>query len=202
MPGRRIRDRGEEGAGVALRRKSRKKAAGSAPATSGSPAKGSSSKAGSRARGAGSGGVMAVLSDPRAMRRMLLAAKIIGPAVAAGTLRASTEVRGVLDERRARQLGVPLDDVAEFRGPAGTVQARIVGLRRALSDLRSRRGTDPKVARFVETTTARLGELSAAVSATAAMPSATRRSALRAVSDDLDNVDAQLMSYLVGPRTV
>ena len=32
------------------------------------------------------------------------------------------------------------------------------------------------------------------------MPSPTRRSALRAVSADLDDVDAQLMSYLVGPR--
>jgi hypothetical protein len=131
---------------------------------------------------------------------MLLAAKIIGPAVAAGALRASTGVRGVLDERRAKQLGVPLEDVAEYRGAAGAVQARVAGLHNALTDLRSRRGTDPKVARFVESTTARLGELSAAVSATASMPSPTRRSALRAISADLDDVDAQLMSFLVGPR--
>jgi hypothetical protein len=131
---------------------------------------------------------------------MLLAAKIIGPAVAAGALRASTGVRGVLDERRARQLGVPIDDVAVYRGPAGAVQARIGGLRVALGDLRSRRGPDPTVAEFVDRTTARLGELSAAATATASMPAPTRRSALRAVSADLDDVDAQLMAYLVGPR--
>ena len=186
---------------MALRRKSRKKAAsssGSATGRSNPPAKGSSTTS-SRAK-AGTGGMVALLSDPRAMRRMLLAAKIVGPAVAAGALRASTGVRGVLDERRARQLGVPVDDVAEYRGAAGAAQARIAGLRNALSDLRSRRATDPKVTRFVESTTARLGELSAAAAATASMPSPTRRSALRAVSADLDDVDSQLMSYLVGPR--
>jgi hypothetical protein len=32
------------------------------------------------------------------------------------------------------------------------------------------------------------------------MPSTTRRSALRAVAADLDDVDAQLMAHLVGPR--
>lgn len=192
---------------MALRRKSRKKAAsssGSATGTSGTPAKGASSgnsKAGStKARAAGSGGMAALLSDPKALRRMLLAAKIIGPAVAAGALRGSTVVRGVLDERRAKQLGVPIEDVAEYRGAAGEVQARIAGLRNALNDLRARRGTDPKVARFVESTTVRLGELSAAASATASMPSPTRRSALRAVAADLDDVDSQLMSFLVGPR--
>ena len=192
---------------MALRRKSRKKAASTsatksgATGSSGTAAK-ATTKAGAKAStkaGAGAG-LVAVLSDPKALRRMLLAAKIIGPAVAAGTLRASTGVRGVLDERRARQLGVPIEDVAAYRGAAGGVQARIGGLRVALADLRSRRGTDPTVAGFVDRTTARLGELSAATSATASMPSPTRRSALRAVSADLDDIDAQLMSYLVGPR--
>lgn len=184
---------------MALRRKSRTKAASSsssATRTSGAPARSSRS-----AKAAGSGGMVGLLSDPKALRRMLLAAKIVGPAVAAGALRASTGVRGVIDERRARQLGVPIEDVAEYRGAAGAVQARIVGLRNALHDLRARRGTDPAIARFVESTIARLGELSAAASATASMPSTTRRSALRAVSADLDDVDSQLMTYLVGPRT-
>lgn len=186
---------------MALRRKSRKKAArssGSATGSSSPSAKGGPTRS-SRGKAA-TGGMVAMLSDPRAMRRLLLAAKIVGPAVAAGALRASTGVRGVLDERRAKQLGVPIDDVAEYRGAAGAAQARIAGLRNALGDLRARRGTDPKVARFVDSTTARLGELSAAAAATASMPSPTRRSVLQAVSADLDDVDSQLMSYLVGPR--
>jgi hypothetical protein len=188
---------------VALRRKSRKKAASSsATRSAGASTEGSSGSTGKRSAktAAGSTGVVAVLSDPKALRRMLLAAKIIGPAVAAGTLRASTGMRGILDERRARQLGVPVEDVAAYRGPAGALQARIAGLRLSLGDLRSRRGTDPAVTQFVDRTIARLGELSAAASATASMPAPTRRSALRTVSADLDDVDSQLMSYLVGPR--
>ncbi len=189
---------------MALRRKTRKKSSskaatssGDTEASSGSAGTGKSRKRKTRS---GSTGLVGVLSDPRAMRRMLLAARIIGPAVAAGALRTSTGVRGVLDERRARQLGVPVEDVAAYRGPAGTVQARIAGLRAALNDLRARRGTDPSVARFVDRATARLGELSAAATATASMPAPTRRAALRAVSADLDDIDAQLMSELVGPR--
>ncbi len=85
---------------------------GDTGASAGSAAKGKNKK---RA-GSGSAGLVGVLSDPKALRRMLLAAKIIGPAVAAGALRTSTGVRGVLDERRARQLGVPVEDVAAFRG--------------------------------------------------------------------------------------
>jgi hypothetical protein len=33
------------------------------------------------------------------------------------------------------------------------------------------------------------------------MPSSTRRAALRAISADLDQLDAELMTFLVGPPT-
>ncbi len=77
--------------------------------------------------------------------------------VAAGAMKTSTEVRGMLDDRRARQLGVPIEDVAAYKGPTGTVQARITGLTKAIDELRARRGTDQTVARFAGTTAARLG---------------------------------------------
>jgi hypothetical protein len=176
---------------VALRRKASKK---SAPA--------STSKTKSKAKSAGgSAGLVATLSDPKTLRRLLLAAKVIGPVVAAGALKTSTEVRGVLDDRRARQLGVPIEDVAAYKGPTGTVQARISGLTKAIDELRSRRGADQAVARFATSTTARLAELSAASTATLSMPSSTRRAAVRAISADLDQLDAELMTFLVGPPT-
>ncbi len=178
---------------MALRRKARKK---SAPAST----TGSKSKA-KPAAGSRSSGLVATLSDPRTLRRLLLAAKVVGPVVAAGTLKASTEVRGMLDDRRARQLGVPIDDVAAYKGPTGTVQARITGLTKAIDELRARRGTDQKVARFVAATGSRLAELSAASTATLSMPSTTRRAALRAISRDLDQLDSELMTFLVGPPT-
>ncbi len=179
---------------MALRRKTRKKS--SKPSTTASK---SSSKKTTTSR---SSGLVASLSDPRTLRRLLLAAKVVGPAVAAGALRTSTGVRGVLDDRRARQLGVPIEDVAAYKGPAGTVQARVTGLSKAIGDLRDRRGADPKVARFTEIANARLGELSAAATATLSMPSGTQRAALRAASADLDQLDAELMTFLVGPATL
>jgi hypothetical protein len=143
--------------------------------------------------------LVATLSDPRTLRRLLLAAKVVGPVVAASAMRTSTGVRGMLDDRRARQLGVPVEDVAAYKGPAGTIQARITGLTKAINDLRDRRGSDPKVARFTERANARLGELSAAATATLSMPAGTQRAALRAAAADLDQLDAELMSFLVGP---
>jgi hypothetical protein len=129
----------------------------------------------------------------------MLVAKVVGPVVAAGALKTSTGVRGVLDDRRARQLGVPVEDVAAYKGPSGTVQARITGWSSAVSELRARRGSESKVGRFTDTAAARLAELSAAATATLSMPSGTRRAALRAISGDLDQLDAELMTYLVGP---
>jgi hypothetical protein len=180
---------------VALRRKTRKKS--STPSTTASKSSSKNTTTTSR-----SSGLVASLSDPRTLRRLLLAAKVVGPAVAAGALRTSTGVRGLLDDRRARQLGVPLEDVAAYKGPAGAVQARVTGLTKAIGELRDRRGADPKVARFTEIATARLGELSAAATATLSMPSGTQRAALRAASADLDQLDAELMTFLVGPATL
>ena len=117
-------------------------------------------------------------------------------------MKTTTTVRGVLDERRARQLGVPVDDVALYRGPAGRVQARITGLTKAVDDLRDRRGGDQAVARFAGSTGTRLQELSAAAQATHSMPPATQRSAVRAIAADLDQLDAELMTFLVGPPTM
>jgi hypothetical protein len=178
---------------VALRRKARKK---SAPASSSGSKSAAKSASGSR-----SSGLVTVLSDPKTLRRLLLAAKVVGPVVAAGAMKTSTEVRGVLDDRRARQLGVPVEEVAAYKGPTGTVQARITGLTKAIDELRARRGTDQTVARFAGSTTARLAELSAASTATLSMPTSTRRAALRAISADLDQLDAELMTFLVGPPT-
>ena len=187
---------------MALRRKTRQKSSStSTTASKTATPKSTASKSGGAKAATGSrrSGVVAALSDPKTLRRLLLAAKIIGPAVAAGAMKTSTGVRGALDDRRARQLGVPVEDVAAYKGPTGTVQARIVGLSTAVDDLRSRRGSDPKINRFAGSSTSRLAELSAAATATMSMPSPTRRAALRAISADLDQLDAELMTFLVGP---
>ena len=183
---------------VALRRKSTKK---TSTKTSSKNDKNPTTSAERTAikTGSKSAALVATLSDPKTLRRLLLAAKVVGPVVAATAMKTSTGVRGALDERRAAKLGVPIEDVAEYKGPTGTVNARITGLQKSLAELRARRGSDQKVARFVDSSTARLNELSAAATATLSMPTGTQRSAVRAISGDLDQLDAELMTFLVGP---
>lgn len=146
-------------------------------------------------------GLLTTVTDPRTVLRVVTAIRVAGPLVAAGVMRASTSVRGLLDDQRARQLGVAVEDVAAYRGPTGPARARIAGLASAVGDLRSRRSGDMSVVRFSDSALARLTDLGAAVDATASMPPGTRRATLNAVGADLDHVDAELMTFLVGPST-
>jgi hypothetical protein len=182
---------------VALRRKSSKKL--SSKSSNNSKSGSTAAERTAAKTGSKSAALIASLSDPKTLRRLLLAAKVVGPVVAATAMKTSTGVRGALDERRAAKLGVPVEDVAEYKGPTGTVNARITGLQKSVAELRARRGSDQKVARFVDATSARLNELSAASTATLSMPAGTQRSAIRAISGDLDQLDAELMTFLVGP---
>ena len=179
---------------MALRSKSSKKTSSKSGKSSATSAEKTAIKTGSK-----SAALVATLSDPKTLRRLLLAAKVVGPVVAATAMKTSTGVRGALDERRAAKLGVPVEDVAEYKGPTGSINARITGLQKSIAELRARRGSDQKVGRFVDATTARLNELSAASSATQSMPAGTQRSAIRAISGDLDQLDSELMTFLVGP---
>ena len=130
---------------VALRRKSSKKTSSK---TSKSEDATTSAERTAIKTGSKSAALVATLSDPKTLRRLLLAAKVVGPVVAATAMKTSTGVRGALDERRAAKLGVPVEDVAEYKGPTGTVNARITGLQKSVAELRTRRGSDQKVSRL------------------------------------------------------
>ena len=142
--------------------------------------------------------VVETLTDPKTARRAVSAAKIAGPVLAPIALKASISLRGYLDGRRADQLGVPVDEVSVYRGPTGPTAARIVTLQQSVDELRRRRGSDLQVSRFVAVARTRLEDLATAVRAAGAMPSGRRRSTLRAIGRDLDGIDADLMTFLVG----
>jgi hypothetical protein len=150
------------------------------------------------AKRAANGGLVGTLTDPKTARRAVAAAKIAGPALAPFALKAATGVRGFLDERRAEKLGVTVDEVAEYRGPTGPVSARIVGLEQSVDELRRRRGNDLQVTRFVQVARGRLADLSTAVRASQSMPPGRRRATLHALARDLGQIEADLMTFLVG----
>ena len=141
--------------------------------------------------------IVETLTDPRTARRALKMVQIAGPAIAPFALDAATTARGFLDERRAIKLGVPADEVAAYRGPTGPSAARIATLRSAVAELRARRSTDLQVTRFADVARARLADLSTAVNTAASMPASRRRSTLAAVARELNQIEADLMTFLV-----
>jgi hypothetical protein len=157
-------------------------------------------KAGRKAAKAEPKGVIGTLTDPRTAKRALSVAKIAGPVVAPYALKAATGARGFLDDRRAMKLGVTADEVAAYRGPTGPAGARIAGLRSSIDELSRRHTADLQVVRFADVAKARLADLGTAVQTSASMPPARRRGTLSAVGKELNQIEADLMTYLVGSR--
>lgn len=137
-------------------------------------------------------------TDPKAAKRAVTAAKVIGPVLAPFALKAATSTRDYLDTRKASKLGVSTAEVGAYRGPTGRVEARMNGLKRSIADLRSRRSGDLQVTRFADVASGRITDLTSATKAAASMPPGRRRATVVAVSRELDQIDADLMTFLVG----
>lgn len=140
------------------------------------------------------------LTDPKIAKRAVAVGKVLAPALAPVLLKAATGTRGYLDQQRAHRLGVPVEQVGEYRGPTGAVGARLTGLGDSIRELAQRRDNDLQVTRFTEVASSRLADLTAAVQACASMPRARRSEVLRAVGHELDSIDADLVAHLMSPR--
>lgn len=145
-------------------------------------------------------GLIGMLTDPKTAKRALSVAKVAGPMVAPAALKAATAARGFLDDRRAVKLGVTAEEVAAYRGPTGPAGARVAGLRSSIDELRRRRSTDLQIVRFTDVAKTRLADLNSAVQTAASMPASRRRGTLVAVNKELNQIEADLMTYLVGNR--
>ncbi|WP_353649025.1 DUF6474 family protein [Nakamurella sp. A5-74] len=137
------------------------------------------------------------VTDPKSARRAMSAAKIVGPALAPFALKAATSTRDYLDNRKAAKLGVSPEEVGAFRGPTGTTEARLKGLKGSIAELRARRTGDLQVTRFSDVAATRIADLTTAVRAAITMPAGRRRVTLSAVNKELDQIDADLMTFLV-----
>jgi len=135
---------------------------------------------------------------PGRARNLVGVAKVVAPAlipvVAPLAARAAALVGDRYDHYRARRLGVPVDELTRYSGRGARLHARIVGFAQALEELRAQDRA------YVEATESRLGKLAAAVRASERMPTARRKAAHRAVSTDLDTLEADLLTRLGVPR--
>lgn len=140
------------------------------------------------------------LADPKVAKRAVTVGKVLAPALAPVLLKAATHTRGFLDQQRAHRLGVPVEQVGDYRGPTGAIGARLTGLGDSIRELAQRRGNDLQVTRFTEVAGNRLVDLTATVQAAASMPRTRRAEVLRAVGHELDRIDADLIALLLSHR--
>jgi hypothetical protein len=136
------------------------------------------------------------LLSPARVRRTLTVTRLLAPVLVPLAYRGVVAVRGILDERRADRLGVPLSQVGQYSGQSGELSARIAGAEQSLRTVAGNKPGDAETKNFVTAVTDRLNDLTAAVAAAEHMPPSRRRSAHAAISEQLDGVDADLMARL------
>jgi len=136
------------------------------------------------------------LLSPTRIRRVLTVSRLLAPIVVPLIYRASIAARGLLDERRADRLGVPLSEVGQFSGHGARLSARIAGAEQSARLVLDKKPKDAETKQFVAAVTERLADLSAAVTAAENMPASRRRAAHAAIAQQLDGIDADLMARL------
>ncbi|BDX29735.1 hypothetical protein TUM20985_02820 [Mycobacterium antarcticum] len=130
------------------------------------------------------------------IRRTLTISRMLAPIVVPIVYRAAITARGFVDERRADRLGVPLGQLGQFSGAGGALSARIAGAEQTLAQVAAKKPKDAETKQFVAAVTDRLRDLSAAVTAAENMPTARRRAAHGAISDQIDGIDGDLLARL------
>lgn len=136
------------------------------------------------------------LLSPVRVRRTLTVARMLAPILVPLAYRAATAARGIIDERKADKLGVPLSQVGQFSGQGGRLSARIAGAEQSVRTLAEKHPADTETTQFVGVIADRLTDLSAAVTAAEHMPASRRRAAHAAIEEQLDAVDADVMARL------
>jgi hypothetical protein len=136
------------------------------------------------------------LLSPTRIRRLLTVSRLLAPILVPVAYRVAIAARGLIDQRRADQLGVPLAQIGQFSGSGGRLSSRIAGAERSLRTVQDNKPKDAETKQFVAAISERLADLAAGVTAAENMPSARRRGAHAAISSQLDEIDADLMARL------
>jgi hypothetical protein len=136
------------------------------------------------------------LLSPTRIRRLLTVSRLLAPIVVPLAYRIAIAARGLIDQRRADQLGVPLAQIGRFSGHGGRLSARVAGAEQSLRTVQEAKPKDAETKQFVTAISERLADLAAAITAAENMPTARRRGAHAAISRQLDEIDADLMARL------
>ncbi|MGV9674455.1 DUF6474 family protein [Nocardia sp. NPDC003482] len=130
------------------------------------------------------------------VKKYLGVARVLVPVLAPLAYRAATFVRGQLDTRRAQRLGIGIDQLGDFAGHGGRLQARIANTEATLAELENRQGGDAELKKFTAATRDRLDSLTAAVRTAEQMPAQRRRAVHTSISSELSGIEADLLARL------
>ena len=136
------------------------------------------------------------LLSPTRIRRLLTVSRLLAPILVPVAYRGAIAARGLIDQRRADQFGVPLAQIGQFSGHGGRLSARVAGAEQSLRAVQEKKPKDVETKQFVAAISERLTDLAAAITAAENMPGARRRAAHAAISRQLDEIDADLMARL------
>ena len=136
------------------------------------------------------------LLSPTRIRRALTVSRLLAPVLAPLIYRAAIAARGVIDQRRADQLGIPLAQIGQFSGHGARLSARVAGAEQSLRAVQEKKPKDPETKQFAAAISERLSDLSAAISAAENMPTQRRRAAHAAISSQLDGIEGDLLARL------
>lgn len=134
----------------------------------------------------------------KSAKRMIGVGTAVAPLLAPYALAAAGVVRGAWDARRAARLGVAPDQLGAYAGPGGALHARLSRMAEALTELESgtQADADGAARAFAAATRPRLADLAVAVRAAEQMPSPRRRTAYRAIGQELDRIEVELLTHL------
>ena len=131
-----------------------------------------------------------------AVKKYLGVARVLTPVLAPLVYRGATFAREKIETRRAAQLGVNIEQLANFTGHGAKLSARVANAETSLEETLEQHPGDAETQQFADATRARLGDLTTAIHAAEQMPAANRRSAHQAISAELSGIEADLLARL------
>ncbi|KAA0024784.1 DUF6474 family protein [Antrihabitans cavernicola] len=130
------------------------------------------------------------------VKKYLGVARVLAPVLAPVAYRGATYVRGQVDNRRARQLGVGVEQLGDFTGHGARLTARIANAENSTAQILAKNAGHGETNDFGNATHQRLTDLSTAVQAAEQMPTPRRRAAHQAISNELAGIEADLLARL------
>ncbi|NKY36239.1 hypothetical protein HGA13_24675 [Nocardia speluncae] len=133
--------------------------------------------------------------SPGQVKKYIGVARVLVPVLAPLAYRGATYLRGQLDARRAKQLGVGVNQLGDYAGHGGRLQARITNTAAALDKIASDDG-GKDTQQFLTSARSRLDALDSAVRTADQMPAARRRSVHASIATELSRIEADVLARL------